>query len=73
MCTEMTKTYDVMIGLRQLLCMCKAESTHLNDRVAIDRFCVQRTVADKVQMIETSNLLCLKGNGICYTINTNKP
>ena len=35
MCTEMTKTYDIMIGLRQLLCMCKAEKTQLNDRVEL--------------------------------------
>ena len=49
----MTKTYDIMIGLRQLLCMCKAEKTQLNDRVAIGDFCVQRTVADNVQMIRT--------------------
>ena len=53
MCTEMTKTYDIMISLRQLLCMCKAEKTQLNDRVAIRGFCVQRTVADKVQQIGT--------------------
>ena len=53
MCTEMTKTYDIMIGLRQLLCMCKAEKTQLNDRVAIGGFCVQQTVADKVQKIGT--------------------
>ena len=53
MCTEMTKTYDIMIGLRQLLCMCKAEKTQLNDRVAIGGFCVQRTVAGKVQQIGT--------------------
>ena len=53
MCTEMTKTYDTMIGLWQLLCMCKAEKTQLNDRVAIGRFRVQRTVADKVQKIGT--------------------
>ena len=52
-CTEMTKTYDIMIGLRQLLCMCKAEKTQLNHRVAIGGFCVQRTVADKVQQIGT--------------------
>ena len=31
----MTKTYDIMIGLRQLLCMFKAEKTQLNDMVAI--------------------------------------
>ena len=48
MCTEMTKTYDIMIGLRQLLYMCKAEKTQLNDRVAIGGFCAQRTVADEV-------------------------
>ena len=53
MCTEMTKTYDIMIGLRQLLCICKAEKTQLNDRVTIGGFCVQRTVADKVQEIGT--------------------
>ena len=53
MCTEMTKTYDIMIGLRPLLCMCKAEKTQLNDRVATGCFCVQRTVADKVQKIGT--------------------
>ena len=32
--SEMTKTHDIMIGLRQLLYMCKAEKTQLNDRVA---------------------------------------
>ena len=53
MCTEMTKTYDIRIALWQLLCMCKAENTQLNDRVAIGGFCVQRTVADKVQKIGT--------------------
>ena len=62
MCTEMTKTYDIMIGLRQLLCISKTEKTQLNDRVAIGGFCVQRTVADKVQKIGTLNLLRLKGN-----------
>ena len=53
MCTEMTKTYDIMIGLRQFLCMCKADKAQLNDRVAIGGFCVQRTVADKVQKMGT--------------------
>ena len=53
MCTEMTKSYDIMIGLQQLLRMCKAEKTQLNDRVAIGGFCVQQTVADKVQKIGT--------------------
>ena len=53
MCTVMTKTYDIMIGLRQLLCMCKAEKTQLNEMAAIGVFCVQRTVADKVQKIGT--------------------
>ena len=62
MCTEMTITYDIMIGLRQLLCISKTEKTQLNDRVAIGGFCVQRTVADKVQKIGTLNLLRLKGN-----------
>ena len=53
MSTEMTKTYDIMISFWQLLCMCKAEKTQLNDRVAIGGFCIQRTVADKVQKIGT--------------------
>ena len=53
MCTEMTETSDIMIGLRQLLCMCIAKKTQLNDRVTIRGFCVQRTVADKVQKIGT--------------------
>ena len=53
MCTEITKTYDIMIGLRQLLYMCKAEKTQLNDGVAFGGFCAQRTVADKVQKIGT--------------------
>ena len=52
-CIEMTKTYGIMIGLRQILCVCKAEKTQLNDKVAIGGFCVQRTVADKVQKIGT--------------------
>ena len=51
--TEMTKTNDIMIGLRQLLCMCKAEKTQLNNKFAIGGICVQRTVADKVQKIGT--------------------
>ena len=46
------KSY-IMIGLRQLLCMCKAEKTHLNDKVTTGGFCVQRIVADKVQKIGT--------------------
>ena len=33
MCTELTKTYDDMIGLRQLLYICKAEKTYFNDKV----------------------------------------
>ena len=52
----MTKTYDIMIGLLQLLYiynMCEAEKTQLNDRVAVGSFCAQRTVADKVQKIGT--------------------
>ena len=53
MCTEMTKTYDIMIGFRQFLYMCKSEKTQLNDRVEIWGFCVQRTVTDKVQKIGT--------------------
>ena len=53
MCREMTKTYYIMIGLPQLLYMCKAKKTQLNDRVATGGFCAQRTVADKVQKIKT--------------------
>ena len=53
MCTEMTKTNDIMMGLRQLLYMCKAEKTQLNDKVAIRGFCAQWTVVDKVQKIIT--------------------
>ena len=33
MCTEITKTYDDRIGLRQILYICKAEKTTLNDKV----------------------------------------
>ena len=40
MCTEMAKTYDDMIGLRQLLYICKAEETHLNDKAVIGGLCV---------------------------------
>ena len=36
MCTEMTKTTDDMIDLRQLLYICKAEKTYFNDRVVIE-------------------------------------
>ena len=36
MCTEMTKTYDIMIGLRQLLCLCKAEKTQLNEELQLE-------------------------------------
>ena len=39
MCTEMTKTSDIMMDLRQLLYMCNAEKTQFNDRVAIGGFC----------------------------------
>ena len=53
MCTEMTKTSDSMVCLRQLLSMCKAEKTQLNDRVTNGGFCVQRTVAGKVQKLGT--------------------
>ena len=49
----MTKTYAIMIGLRQLLYMCKAEKTQLDDRVAIAGLYAQRTVAYEVQKIGT--------------------
>ena len=35
MCTEMTTTYDIMTGLRQLLYMCKAEKTELQLGVSV--------------------------------------
>ena len=35
MCMDITETYDDMIGLRLLLCTCKAEKPHLGDRVEI--------------------------------------
>ena len=35
MCMDIIETYDDMIGLRLLLYMCKAEKTHLGDRVDI--------------------------------------
>ena len=55
MCTEMTKTYDDMIGLWQRLYICKAETTHLNDKAVIRGLCLIRTVADKLQNIGASN------------------
>ena len=36
----MTKTYDDMLGLRQLVYMHKVEKTQLNDRVVIGGSCV---------------------------------
>ena len=35
MCMDITETYDDMICLRLLLYICKAEKTHLGDRVEI--------------------------------------
>ena len=35
MCMDITETYDDMIGLRLLLYMCKAEKTHLGDKIDI--------------------------------------
>ena len=40
MYTEMAKSYADMIELRQLLYICKAEKTHLNDKVVIGGLCV---------------------------------
>ena len=37
-CTEMTKIYDIMIGLRQIICICKAKKKQLKDRVAVGGF-----------------------------------
>ena len=62
MCTEMTNTHDEMIRLWQLLYICKAEKTLLNDKAVIGGLCVLQIVADKLQKIGALNLLCLKGN-----------
>ena len=35
MCTEMANIHDDIIGLWQLLYICKAEKTHLNDKVVL--------------------------------------
>ena len=35
MCTEMTNIHNDMIGLWQLLYICMAEKTHLNDKVVL--------------------------------------
>ena len=40
MCTEMTNIHDDMIGLWQFLYICKAEKTHLNDKVVIGGLCL---------------------------------
>ena len=61
-CTEMTNIHDGMIGLWQLWYICKAEKTHLNDKVVLWGLCVYRTVAGKLQKIGALNLLCLKAN-----------
>ena len=37
---EITEIYDDVIGLLLLLYMCKAEKTHLDDRVEIKGLCV---------------------------------
>ena len=47
----MTKTFDDMIGLRQLLYICKAEKTYLNDKFVIGFMCLtnfcRQTTKDK--------------------------
>ena len=40
MCIEMTDIHDDMIGSCQLLYICKAEKTHLTDKVVIGDLCV---------------------------------
>ena len=47
MCAEMTNTHDDVIVFWQLLYICKAKKTLLNDMVEIGGLCVQRSVADK--------------------------
>ena len=61
-CAEMTRAYDIVIGLWQFVYMCKAEKTQLNERIAIGSFFIQRTVTDKVLKMGTENWLCFKGN-----------
>ena len=34
-CMDITENYDDIVGIRLLLYMCKAEKTHLSDRVEI--------------------------------------
>ena len=51
MCMDITDTYDDTIGLRLLLYMCKAEKTHLDDRVEIRGLWIERTVADILQKL----------------------
>ena len=70
MCIEMTKTYDIMIGLRQLLCMCKAEKTQLNDSVPIGGFCVQSSKNCCRQSTKDRNLTVALFER--HIINTNK-
>ena len=63
MCTEMTKTYDIMIGLRQLLYMCKTEKTQLNDRVATGGWFLCSTYYCRQSTKDRNlNLICLKSN-----------
>ena len=50
---DLPKTYDDMIGLRQFLCMCNVDKTHLNDRVEIRGLYVRQTVTDILQKIGT--------------------
>ena len=64
MCMEMTKTYDDGIGLRQLLYICKAEKTPLNNKVVNGGsggggMCLTNCCRQKIR---ASNLVCLKGN-----------
>ena len=40
MYTEMMNIHDDMIGLWHLLYICKAEKTHLNDKVVLGALCV---------------------------------
>ena len=58
MCTEMTDTHDNKIRLWQLLYICKAKKTHLNDKFVIGGLCVCR----QTTKIGALNLLCLKCN-----------
>ena len=50
MCTEMMNTHNDMIGLWQLLYICKAEKTHLNNKVVLWGFVVNELLQTKYKI-----------------------